>query len=131
MFKSVEKNVLIPYEKYEKLMNSITTHNGDDDKLDGQCISHTQHFELNRDKNTEYGVDIDKNSEDPIKRKVAFSIQKGDGKIDLTGTEGFEETIETQNQPPPNDIGGPPGRRLKHRPPKKYNKNKKNRWTKF
>ena len=51
----MKKNILIPYEKYEKLMAQSKV-----DTPDGQCVSHTHHMESNRDKMSEYGVRIEK-----------------------------------------------------------------------
>jgi len=138
MFKSVKKNILIPYEKYEKLVGSMNNPNQNDD-LDGQCVSHTQHIELNRDKNTEYGIDIDKKDDEQIKRKLSLDIKKGDGEISINGSEGLEEPSEKSHKSHYIGDNVPPGKRLKRGEGKrsklggggKYMKNNRKKWTHF
>lgn len=79
----LKKNILIPYEKYEKLMAQTKP-----DDIDGQCVSHTQHIEVNRDKRNEYGVKLEKDKDEPQKANVAVGLQKGgaDGGVKFNAT---------------------------------------------
>lgn len=123
----LKKNILIPYEKYEKLMNHRSK-----DEVDGQCISHTQHNELNRDKHNEYGVKVEKDKVDPTKAKMSLGLQKGEGGIDFhaTGEVNNDTSLQsTINEDTSKKIGyksirGPPGRRVD-------TKSRKRKWEQF
>lgn len=87
----LKKNILIPYEKYERLMAQTQT-----DNTDGQCISHTQHAEVNRDKFREYGFKFEKDKEDQSKANMSIDLQKGGGEVKFNATAGLN------NDPPQN-----------------------------
>lgn len=89
----MKKNILIPYEKYEKLMAQSKV-----DTVDGQCVSHTHHTESNRDKMSEYGVRIEKEKDDQFKSNLSFGIQKGEG-----GVFEMKANAVTGEETPPTD----------------------------
>ena len=72
----LKKQILIPYEKYEKLINQGDEKNVGD-ALDGQCISHNQHFEVSRDKRADYGLDL--NKAEPTNANFSLGMQRGEG----------------------------------------------------
>lgn len=130
----LKKHVLIPFDKYEKLMkqNENMTKEIKTDSNDGQCVSHTQHIEVSRDKQTDYGLDINKEAEEePTSASFDIGLQKGKGdNFEFSAAGGIN------NSPPEPPQGrlpfgrqrGPPGRRAA---PKKKKKNKKKNWETF
>ena len=122
----MKKNILIPYEKYEKLMCQAKM----DDQTDGQCISHVQHVEMNRDKLKEYGLKIEKEKEQQVEPNFSLGIQKGEGGFEFNATGGLNshptDTPSIRLSPSGSQSykrpKGPPGRR-------ETKKNKK--WEQF
>ena len=124
----IKKHILTPYEKYEKMINQSN------DCVDGQCISHTEHTEFNRDKYKEYGLNVPIDKNEPTKGHVSFGIQKGEGGVNLNATAGLNESIvpekpilsEDSKEHSYNIYRGPPGRR-----PQKIKKKQKQKWEIF
>ena len=149
----MKKNILIPYEKYEKLINQSKMDNSD--MTDGQCVSHTQHIELSRDKTNEYGFNYEKDKEEERNANLSLGLQKGEG--------GFQFNANAElNRSPPLEPGfsngggdgrleqassnirlspkgrqayitqaGPPGRRQTGPPGRRQTTNRKKKWQTF
>ena len=77
----MKKNILIPYEKYEKLVAKSNA-----DAPDGQCVSHTHHIESNRDKLNEYGVRVERDTDDKQNPNLSFDVHKGKGGFDVSAS---------------------------------------------
>lgn len=135
MLKLSQKNILIPYERYENLLLQANTDvKNNNDNLDGQCISHSQHFEINRDKHNEYGLQFEK-GEDTVKNsKVKFGLQNGEGGFKLDALASINDGNINENglsiPPIPSHVKknkkGPPGLRSGMK-----GKKKELKWKKF
>ena len=83
--------------KYEKLINQSKMDKSD--MTDGQCVSHTQHIELSRDKLNEYGINYGKLKEQ--EKHLSLGFQKGEGGFQFnanaaaSGTPPVEPTPST------------------------------------
>ena len=129
----IKKNILIPYEKYEKLITQSNLSNMND-TTDGQCISHTEHIEFNRDKHKDYSLNFLEDKKEPTKGHISFGLQKGEGGINVNAKAGINEspTLDTEVLPTSNKKysynihKGPPGRR-QH----KLKKKQSQKWETF
>jgi len=130
----LKKHILIPFEKYEKLMkqsNRMSDENNADSH-DGQCVSHTQHIEVSRDKQTDYGLDFNKETEEPTSANFDVGLQKGEGG-DLKFNVEAGLNKETSKEPPQRGLfyklhKGPPGRRAS---PLRKKRKKAKHWQTF
>ena len=130
----IKKNILIPYEKYEKLIAQSNTGNMND-STDGQCISHTEHIEFNRDKYKDYSLNLPFDKKEPTKGHVSFGLQKGEGGLTVNANAGINEssipetqTLSASSKKVSHNIHkGPPGRRQ----PKFKKKQKNQKWEIF
>ena len=91
----MKKNIMIPFEKYEKLMAQSKV-----DTPDGQCVSHTHHLESNRDKLNEYGVRVENQKDDELNSNLSFGFQKGEGGFQVNAS-ALSGVVTPPTHPPP------------------------------
>jgi hypothetical protein len=121
------KLVVVPFEKYQKLMERskmILEENIKTDIPDGQCISHNHNVEINRDVNKEWALNLagfkraEEQEEEPKQEENKFSMKVGAGDVNLA-----LDAERNKISVPELKRLSPPGRRIKKKNKLKHHSN--------